>query len=142
MLKGRGLAIPVTLHGPFAAPATCACSSSARGAAAEPAASDASLNVRRASVRLLDASCHWALDTSAAHLGPFGGWGISIGATLGMADGAGSAAVAMGGAAGRIRKSQRKYPPAVIPPTPSSVKIALLRRLLPCRGGAPSRSSV
>ena len=59
-------------------------------------------------MRLLEANCICALDTKGAHFGPFGGGAASTGTTLGGEEGAGSAAVAMGGAAGRIEKSQKK----------------------------------
>src|SRR5262245_39910319 len=99
----------VTLHGPLAAPATCACSKRARGAPPEPAESDASLNIRSASERLLDANCPWALATRGAHFGPLTSAAGSAEATaLTVAEGLVLAAVAMGGAEGRMRNSHPK----------------------------------
>ena len=62
-----------------------------------------------ASATLFEANCACALATSGAHLGPFTRTaGSAEAAALGVADGPGVPAVAMGGAAGRIKNSHPK----------------------------------
>ena len=108
-LHGRGREIAVTLQGPFADAATCACSKSVRTAPRRPT-HRRFFEARIASSTLFDATCDCALATSGAHLGPLGPGASAETTALGADEGTGidAAAVATGGCRRSMRNSQPK----------------------------------